>query len=99
MQRIQVHVVQLLDVHLALRARRQVDQGGLARAVARAVRDGDGTGARRDVEHAPAALLAELGQQQAHEVVRPVEVDGNVVDEVMGVLGVHLPLSANLCPN
>jgi hypothetical protein len=59
-QRIQVHVVKPLDIHLALGARRQVDKGGLAGAVAGAVGDGDGAGARGDVEHAPAALLAEV---------------------------------------
>ena len=87
-----MHIIEPLDIHLALRARRQVDQGRLAGAVARAIRDGDGAGARRDVEHAPALLLAEVRKQQPHQVIRAVEVDGYVMNEVSGVLRVQLGL-------
>lgn len=83
-------VVKLLDVHLLLRTGREVDQRGLARAIARAVRDGYGAGPRGNVEHTAATLLSELGYEQAHEVVRPVEVYGDVADEAPRVLSVNL---------
>lgn len=51
MQRIQVHAL-ALGVHLALHARRQVDQRRLGRAVRRRVGDRDGAGARGNVEDA-----------------------------------------------
>lgn len=49
MQRIQVHAL-ALGVHLALHARRQVDQRRLGHAVRRRVGDRDGAGARGNVE-------------------------------------------------
>jgi hypothetical protein len=51
-------IVKPVDVDLLLRTAREVDESRLAGAVARAVRDIDRPGTRRDVEHATAALLA-----------------------------------------
>lgn len=90
MQRVQMDVIQLLHVYLLLSARRQVDERSLASTVARAVGDSHGAGPRCNVEHAPATPLSEVRHQEPHEVVRSMEVDGNVVNEVTWVLGVHL---------
>ncbi len=78
-------VVKLLNVHLLLYAPSQVDQCGFASAVARAVGDDDGSGSRGNVEHAPAALFPELWDQQTHQVIWPIEVDGDVIGKVLWV--------------
>lgn len=86
-----MYVIQpFLDINLLLHASSEVDQGGLAGAVAGAVRDGYGAGPRGDVEDAAAALRLEVGEEEAHEVVRTVEVHSELVDEGFWGLSVEL---------
>ena len=90
MKRVQVHIVQPLDVDLLLHASSEVDQRRFAGAVAGAVRDGDGAGSRSNVENTAAALGLEVREEKTHEVVRAVKIYGDLVDEGLGLLGVEL---------
>ena len=85
-----MHVIEAFDIDLLLRTGRQVDQGGLAGAIACAVRDIYGAGTRGDVENAPATLLSEGRYQKSHQIVRSVEIDGKVANELSRVLILNL---------
>ena len=70
-----MYIVELFNVQLLLGAGGQINEGGLAGAVAGAVRDVDSTRPRGDVENAATALLPEDGDHKAHEVVWSMEID------------------------
>jgi hypothetical protein len=89
MQRIQVNFVKALGIRLLLDTPRQVDQRRLARAIARAPGDHHCACPRRNVDHTSAALRTKCRHKQPHQAVRPVEVDGHVVQEILGILLVH----------
>jgi hypothetical protein len=90
MQRIQVNAVKALNIQLLLRATRQVDESRFAGAVTGAVRDVDGASPGSDIQNTTAALFSEAGQEQSHEVIRSMEVDCDILDELSRVLAVKL---------
>ena len=91
MQRVQIDVAEAVDVDLFLRAACEVDQGSFAGAVARAVRYVHSASSTGDVEYAPTALLPENRQQETHKRIWPMEVDLKLLNELLGILKMHLP--------
>lgn len=85
-----MYIIKPIDIKLLLRARGQVDERRLAGAVARAIGDVHCPRPGGNVEDATATLLTEGRQEQAHQVVWPVKIDGDVVDELFGGLLVEL---------
>lgn len=83
-------VMKPIHIDLLLHAAREVDQRGLAGAVARAEGDVERPSPGGDVEDATPAPGAEFGHQEAHQVVGPVKVDAHFVYKVLRLLVVHL---------
>lgn len=83
-------VIKSVNVDLLLSTSCKVYQGCFARAVASAVRDVDCASSTGNVKNTTAALASEDRQEKAHENIRSMEIDLELLDKLLWILQMHL---------